>query len=210
MQDSSDISFRLDITQETEKTVGDLQDSIRESSTCSVNKFKSSPGAAGDYSDVLQYHVKQNRSPGLLIHESDDDASDSNESDKFNVHHSTDVPDTTGCGPSSENHLYTEVVSNIRSREVAQHGSSTLMIKESDDEDTDLSDNECGKPQVGKSGLFTPDMLQRAYGTKPDVMNETDKSDAEGLFSPGVVGTEKSDATDSINKIDQEDNDSLT
>ena len=204
LQDSSDISFRLDITQETDKTVDDLQNSIRESSTCSVNKSTNSPGAAGD-SEALQFHAKENKSPGLLIYESDYDASDSNGSDKFGGHRSTDIPDTMECGASSKKPPYSETTPN---RELSQKGPSTLMIKESDDEDTDLSDNECDKLQVGKSGVFTPDMLQRSYGTKPDILSETDKSDAEGLFSPGVVGITKSGTTNSISKIDEDDPDS--
>ena len=204
LQDSSDISFRLDITQETDKTVDDLQNSIQESSTCSVNKSTNSPGAAAD-SEALQFHAKENKSPGLLIYESDDDASDSNGSDKFGGHRSTDVPDTMECGASSKKPPYSETTPN---RELSQKGPSTLMIKESDDEDTDLSDNECDKLPVGKSGLFTPDMLQRSYGTKPDILSETDKSDAEGLFSPGVVGITKSGTTNSISKIDEDNSDS--
>ena len=63
-----------------------------------------------------------------------------------------------------------------------------LLIQESDEESTDMSDNEAIKSDIAGSGFFSPDVLLQKYGMKKfDGASETDRSDVEIPFSPGVV-----------------------
>ena len=208
LQDLSGNSFRLDSTQEASKA------SFQESST--GNKLDcDNLRATADDQDLAQSHATESNTSGLLIHESD--GADSDGSDIPDCHRSVAKSGRPDLRTESSKIDYDSSYKRLNSPALASNklkgedphpGSSGLAITESDNEETDVSDNECNKLEIGKSGFFSPDMLQKMYSAKPDLLSETDKSDAEGLFSPGVAGRTKSDATCIGDKIDGKESDS--
>ena len=206
LQDCSDGSFRLAMTEETS-----VESLVQSSCTRNDSKVNDLLAVACDSESVQSYGMQSNTSQ-LLIHESGDDDSDY---DNLNAHSINEEHDRSHpvCDVDSKFNRNAsrmtsreEVDSSIPKKEHsrnssmcdAEPGPSGLTIKESEDEETDISDNESDNLHDGKRGFFSPDTLQRVYGL--DVTCETDRSDVECLFSPEVVGRVKSE--DDENSLD--------
>ena len=183
LQDCSDSSFRLAMTEETR-----VAGSVERPCTHNDSKVSDLSAVACDSRSFQSYGIQSNTSQ-LLIHESGDDDSDYDNLNAHSIKEERDRPHSVSEVESKINRK------NSRDDDVydTQPVPSGLMIKESDDEETDVSDNESDKLHDGKRGFSSPDTLQRVHGDELDVTCETDRSDAEYMFSPEVVGTVKSE-----------------
>ena len=217
MQNASDMSFKLGITRESDASMEHVKTSFQKSGVLNDSNSKSLKTSnrtgltnhnMGSGLLIQESDDDDSDGPDLRVGEDkiveSDCSRDANKAKGAGTeidgrNFSLKADQTVGSGNSKcEKSAYLMSLelreSEIDSRNLKEEqpdkksGPPGLLIQESDEEETDASDNESDRFQVNKSCFFSPETLRKTYGGKLDVVIETDKSDAEGLFSPGVVG----------------------
>ena len=204
--EASNLSLKLDTTQGSETALSSQNNEIKKDQSHS-NEIATLVLQEKSHPSINRYsaRIEDNQSPAediptLDVHESTDEADDT-ETAKTEFLYSNDlsvseaqssnlkepVKSKEAAGLSEEPSARPKEVMGLSS-ELSAVPKGGLLIQESDEESTDMSDNETMKSDIAGSGFFSPDLLLRKYDMKKfDGASETDRSDGDIPFSPGVV-----------------------